>query len=50
MPVTVPKGAVVTVAEGPMEGTRLIDVHWNGQQAVMFMVDLQERRTSIDSD
>ena len=50
IPVTVPKDAVITVVDGPLEGTRLINVDWDGYQALMFSADLRERATLIDPD
>jgi hypothetical protein len=47
IPRTVPKGAIVTVLNGPLDGTRLVDVEWDGQMVMMFTVDLRERGTLI---
>ena len=47
IPVTVPKGAVVTVTNGPLDGTRLVDVEWEGDAVMMFTIDLRERGTLI---
>jgi hypothetical protein len=47
IPVTVPKGAVVKVMNGPLDGTRLVDVEWDGEAVMMFTVDLRERGTLI---
>jgi hypothetical protein len=44
---TVPKGAVVTVVNGPLDGTRLVDVEWDGKTVMMFTIDLRERGTLI---
>jgi len=45
---TVPKNAVVTVKAGPLDGTRLIDVEWDGELVMMFTLDLRERGARID--
>jgi hypothetical protein len=50
IPVTVPKNAVVTVKAGPLDGTRLIDVEWDGETLMMFTVDLRERGARINGD
>jgi hypothetical protein len=47
IPVTVPKGAVVKVVNGPLNGTRLVDVEWDGEAVMMFTIDLRERGTLI---
>jgi hypothetical protein len=44
---TVPKGAVVVVVNGPLDGTRLVDVEWNGETVMMFTIDLRERGTLL---
>jgi hypothetical protein len=48
IPVTVPKNAIVTVKAGPLDGTRLIDVEWDGELIMMFTVDLRERGERIN--
>jgi hypothetical protein len=45
--VTVPKGAVVKVMNGRLDGTRLVDVEWNGEAVMIFTVDLRKRGTLI---
>jgi hypothetical protein len=47
IPVTVPKGAVVMVVNGPLDGTRLVDVEWDAEAVMMFTIDLRERGTLI---
>jgi hypothetical protein len=47
IPVTVPKGAVVQVVNGPLDGTRLVDVEWDGDAVRMFTIELRERGTLI---
>jgi hypothetical protein len=47
IPVTVPKGSVVKVVNGPLDGTRLVDVEWDGEAAMMFTIDLRERGTLV---
>jgi hypothetical protein len=47
IPVTIPKGAVVKVVNGPLDGTRLVDVEWDGEAVMMFTIDLRERGTLV---
>jgi hypothetical protein len=47
IPMTVPKGAVVKVVNGPLDGTRLVDVEWDGKMVMMFTIDLRERGTLV---
>jgi hypothetical protein len=47
IPVTIPQGAVVKVVNGPLDGTRLVDVEWDGDTVMMFTSDLRERGTLI---
>jgi len=47
IPVTVPKGGIVKVVNGPLDGTRLVDVEWDGSMVMMFTIDLRERGTLI---
>jgi hypothetical protein len=47
IPVTVPKGAIAKLVNGPLDGTRLVDVEWDGEAVMMFTVDLRERGTLI---
>jgi hypothetical protein len=47
IPVSVPKGAVVKVVNGPLDGTRLVDVEWDGDEVMMFTSDLRERGTRV---
>jgi hypothetical protein len=48
IPVTIPRNATVAVKGGPLDGTRLIDVEWEGHLVMMFTVDLRERGARID--
>jgi hypothetical protein len=49
-PLTIPPGATVTVDDGPLDGTRLIDVKWQQKMVMMFAIDLRDRGTRIDQD
>ena len=42
IPVTVPKGAVVKVVNGPLDGTRLGYLEWDGETIMMFTVNVRE--------
>ena len=43
----VPKDVIVTVKNGPLNGGRLVDVNWNGRDAMMFASDLRERASQV---
>ena len=43
----VPTGDIVVVVNGPLDGTRLVDVEWNGAKVMMFTIDLRERADLI---
>ena len=48
LPVTVPAGSVVSVLEGPLNGTRLVEVDWDGDVVLMFTEDLRKQGTLIE--
>ena len=41
--VTIPRKAVVTVINGPLERNRLVDVMWDGETITIFTDDLRAR-------
>ncbi len=41
--VTIPMGGIVEVADGQIEGDRLMDVQWEGRTVMMFAQDLRAR-------
>ena len=41
--VTAPKNALITIIEGPLDGTRLVDRVWDGSEVMMVTVDIRER-------
>jgi len=41
-------GEIITVVNGPLDGLRLVDVEWNGGEAMMFTIDLRERAELIN--
>ena len=43
IPATIPLGATVTVTQADINGNRLIDVMWDGREAMMFTRDLRDR-------
>lgn len=43
----IPKNAVVTVIEGPLNGNRMVDVKWEGRVVMIFADDLRERGTML---
>ena len=48
LPLTVPSGSIVTVVDGPLNGTRLVEVDWDGDIVLMFTQDLQRLGTLIE--
>ena len=40
-------GEVVTVTNGPLDGVRMVEVHWQGKTALMFTVELREHAELI---
>ncbi len=48
--IMIPQGAMVEVEAGPLDGTRLVDVRWEGKIVMMFTIDLRERGARIDDD
>jgi hypothetical protein len=45
--VLVPKGAIVTVIGGPLDGNRMVDVKWERATIMMFVEDLRARGTLV---
>ena len=35
-------GDVVTITNGPLDGTRMVEVQWQGKPALMFTMELRE--------
>jgi hypothetical protein len=48
MPLVIPVGAWVVVENGPLDGTRMVDVNWDGKTVMMFTADLRERGTLLE--
>lgn len=48
LPITVPSGSIVTVVAGPLNGTRLVEVDWDGDIMLMFTEDLRKQGTLIE--
>ena len=40
-PITVPAGATIEVLGGPFDGTRLMDVRYEGERVMMFTDDMK---------
>jgi hypothetical protein len=49
IPMTFPKNAILTITAGPLDGTRLVDVEWEGHVVMMFTIDLRERGSLVDT-
>ena len=47
--VRIPEGAIVEVVDWPIEGSRSLDVRWNGRTCEMFTQDLCERGEELGS-
>jgi hypothetical protein len=48
-PVMIPGGASVVLELGPLDGTRMVDIKWEGKTVTIFTVDLRERGTLLSS-
>ena len=47
IPVTIPRGSVITLVDGPPDGDRLIDVTWEDKTVTMFTQDVRNRGERI---
>jgi len=47
-PVTIPQGAIVEALDGALDGSRRVDLTWEGKTVMMFALDLQDRGAPID--
>lgn len=45
---TVPSGAVVEIAEGPLDGNKLVEVIWDRHRVMMFTQDLRARAEPLE--
>jgi hypothetical protein len=45
--VTIPKGALIAIEGGPLDGMRLVDVTSDGAAVMMFTADVRKRGTAI---
>lgn len=48
-PITIPRGGIVEVVDGPLDGDRLLDVCWDGKMMMMFTTDIRERGERLDA-
>jgi hypothetical protein len=48
--VTIPDGAEVTVVNGPLDGTGMVEVEWEGDIILMFTADLRTSGTLVGDD
>ena len=46
--VTIPKDAIVTVVNGPLDSNRLVDVLWEGKTVMMFTQDPRNRGERVE--
>ncbi len=47
--VVIPEGARVTLLCAPLNGYRLVDVHWEGKTVMLFTEDLREHGTPLEA-
>jgi hypothetical protein len=45
VPIEIPEGAIIDVIDGPFNGTRLMDVRYEGELIMMFTDDEDPHRT-----
>ena len=48
--ILVPEGAVIEVMGGPFDGTRLMDVKYNGEMIMMFTDDMKTHTELIKAE
>jgi hypothetical protein len=46
--ITIPEGAVIEVMNGPFDGTRLMDVSYNGEMIMMFTDDMKTHTEAVE--
>jgi len=46
--IMIPQGATIEVVGGPFNGTRLMDVRYEGEMIMMFTNDMQEHTKAIE--
>ena len=49
-PLTIPQDAEIEVVNGPIDGDRLVDVHWGDKTVMMFTMDIRERGERVGAD
>jgi hypothetical protein len=47
IPVMVPRGALLKVVRGPLNGKQLVDCLWDGTQVMLSGIDIRERGTPV---
>jgi hypothetical protein len=45
--VRIPEGSTITVVNGHFDGSRMVDIPWEGNTVMIFVRDLRERGTLI---
>lgn len=48
--IIVPEGAIIEVLNGPFDGTRLMDVKYEGELIMMFTDDMKTHTERINSE
>ena len=46
--VTIPANATLTVVQGPLNGTRFVDVVWDSETAMVFTSDLEAHAERVE--
>jgi hypothetical protein len=49
IPITIPRGGEIEVIDGPLDGTQLMRVSWEGNTVLMFTTDIRERGERISA-
>jgi hypothetical protein len=50
VPIEIPEGAIIEVIDGPFNGTRLMDVRYEGELIMMFTDDMKTHTELIKSE
>jgi len=50
VPIEIPEGAIIDVIDGPFNGTRLMDVRYEGELIMMFTDDMKTHTELIKSE
>jgi hypothetical protein len=48
--ILIPEGAIIEVMNGPFDGTRLMDVRYEGEMIMMFTDDMRNHTQAIKAE